>query len=482
MLQAVGAERAILSILMKEPTLVFEIDDVIGPADFTNSGAEVIYSLIRDIVLEDRAAQIDQYSLISRAEQRGIKDFLSLTHNGELLEALEHTHVNSSTLGRHVNAVKSMSVKRQTISMLEQVKDQIEDFGGDAIDLKAMVEDRVFQEMRLLDSGGEEIECLADNFENVINAYADQNALIGLDVGLPRWQRDVGALRNGTVTGLFARAKGGKSQFSAHCAVEIAIKQRLPVLYLDTELQLRMQQMRVSGILTAIDFSRIESGAWKSNKEEVDKITKAFGLVKNSPFFYKNIAGRSIRYVIPVIRKWFHKYVGKSEGDTPCCLVVYDYVKLMDSSDLKNAAEWQVLGFLLSAIHDVAAQLNIPILTLGQLNREALRIDSESTIAGSDRITHNVDSLTILRGKKPEELEADGEQRGNCMMKALLARSGPGHDFNEWINLHFDKSAGQFKEDKRNSEVIAAIQGISPIRDRLEEVETAPFGELRQDE
>jgi len=482
MLQAVGAERAILSILMKEPTLLFDIDDILSPSDFTNGGAEAIYSLIRDIILEDKAAQIDQYSLISRAEQRGVKDFLSLTHNGELLEALEHTSVGPGSLGRHVNAVKSMSVKRHTINMLDDVKDQVEEFTGDAVDLTSMVEDRVFQEMRSLDTGDEDIDCLADNFESVINAYADQNSLIGLDVGLPRWQRDVGALRNGTVTGLFARAKGGKSQFSAHCAVEVAVKQGLPVLYLDTELQLRMQQMRVAGILSGIGFSRIESGAWKSKQEEVDKLTECFGMVKDSPFYYKNIAGRSFRYVIPVIRKWFHKYVGKSEGDRPSCLVVYDYIKLMDMNDLKGAAEWQVLGFLLSAIHDVAAKLNIPILCLGQLNREALKVDSEGTIAGSDRITHNVDSLTILRWKRPDELEADGEQRGNAMMKALLARSGAGHDYNEWINLHFEKSSGQFKEDKRNSEVIAAIQGISPIRDRLEEAETAPFGELRQDE
>lgn len=481
MLQAVGAERAILSILMKEPTLLFDIDDVLDASDFTNGGASAIFSLIKDIILEDKSATIDQYSLISRAEERGVKDFLTLTHNGELLEAIEQTSVSPSSLNRHVGAVKSMSIKRHTIGMLDELKDQIEDFGGDAVDLKAMVEDRVFQEMRSLDSGGEEIECLADDFEDVINAYADHNSFIGLDVGLPRWQRDVGALRNGTVTGLFARAKGGKSQFSAHCATEVAIKQGLPVLYLDTELQLRMQQMRVAGILSGIKYSRIESGAWKSNQEEIDKLTECFGQVKDSPFYYKNIAGRSVRYVIPVIRKWFHKYVGKSEGDKPCCLVIYDYVKLMDMGDLKSAAEWQVLGFLLSAIHDVAAQLNIPILCLGQLNREALKVDSESTIAGSDRITHNVDSLTILRWKRPEELEVDGEQRGNAMMKALLARSGPGHDYNEWINLHFDKSAGQFKEDKRNSEVLAAIQGMSPIRDRLEEVETAPFGDLRED-
>lgn len=482
MLQAVGAERAILSILMKEPTLLFDIDDVLSEVDFTNGAAAVIYGLIKDMVVQDKNVQIDQYSLITMADVKGCADFIEQTHDGKLLEALSETQVNPSTLGRHVSAVKTMSIKRNTIGMLDEVKDEVEQSDGDAMDIKLLVEDRVYREMQALDSHGDDFDNLATDFEAVIQSYADFNSLIGLDVGLPRWQHDVGAFRNGTVTGVFARAKAGKSQFAAHCGTEIAIKQGLPILYLDTELQLRMQQMRVAGILSDIPFSRIESGAWKNDKEQIEKLSECFEQVKASPFIYKNIAGRSIKYVIPLIRKFFHKFVGESEGDEPKCLIIYDYVKLMDMGDLKHAAEWQVLGFLLSAIHDVAAQLNIPILCLGQLNREALRVDSESTIAGSDRITHNVDSMTIMRAKREQELDFDGGKRGNYIFKGILARNGPGHDHNEWVNVFFDKSSGQFKEDKRRSEVLAALQGMNPVADRLAEEEMGPFGELRQDE
>jgi len=481
MSQAIGAERAILSILIKEPTLLFDVDDVLTERDFTNSGAQIIYRLIKDVLIEDRDAQIDQYVLISRAEERGIDDFLNLTHNGDLINAIQHTKVNSANLGKYVAAVKTATVKRETIEILDVLKDEVEEYDGGAIDIKNHVEDSVFKSFQQIDDGGDDIECVADSFEEVINEYADKNSLLGLDVCLPRWQRDVGALRNGTVTGLFARAKAGKSQFSAHCAVEVAVKQRLPVLYLDTELQLRMQQMRTAGILSGVSYSRIESGAWKSSQKDIDALTEAFGAVKDAPFYYKNIAGKSIKYVIPIIRKFFHKYVSESKGDKPKCLIIYDYLKLMDPADLKQAAEWQLLGFVMSAIHDLAAQLNIPILCLGQLNREALRVDSEGTVSGSDRITHNLDSLTIMRAKKEEELDADGSKRGNYILKGILARSGPGHDYNEHVNLKFDKSSGQFIEDKRHSEVLEAIQGNPEFRDRLEDEDIGPLGDMRED-
>jgi len=481
MLQAVGAERAVLSILVKNPELLFEIDDILDESDFTNGGAQVIYRSIKEILLVDKSAVVDHYTLISHAEKNGIDNFLSLTHNGELLEAISETKVNPKSLGRHVSAIKTMSIKRNAISMLDDLKDGVEAFVGEPVDLKSMVEDRVFREMRALEVGNEDITRMDEGYEETINKFAEQNAILGLNVGLPRWQRDCGGIRNGTVTGLFARAKTGKSQFSAWCGTQSAIFQQLPTLYLDTELQLRDQQMRITGILSGIPFNEIESGSWKAEPEKVKQIKECFNLVNGSPFYYKNIAGRSVNHVIPVIRKFFHKHVGESSGDEVKCLVIYDYIKLMNMNDIKGAAEWQVLGFLLSAIHDVASQLNIPIIALGQLNREALRMDNEYTVSGSDRITHNLDSLTIFRQKKQEELEADGRARGTHILKVPIARKGAGHTDGDHINLTFLKDRGQFKEDKRRSEIMEALEASKPIRDRLADMDQQPLGSLREE-
>ncbi len=481
MLQAVGAERAVLSILMKEPQLIFEIDDVLIESDFTNGGAQVIYKSIKEILLSDKEAVIDHYTLISHAEANGLDNFMSLTHNGELLEAIEKTSVKSESLGKHVNAIKIMSIKRNAIGMLDSLKNNVEDFVGDCIGLKNLIEDRVFREMRALDTGNEEIVRMDEGFEETINELAENNGLLGLDVGLPRWQKDMGGIRNGTVTGVFARAKTGKSQFSAWCGTQAGIHQQLPTLYLDTEMQLRDQQMRLTGILGDMPFNEIEDGSWKADKGKVETIKECFSLVKDSPFYYKNIAGRSVNYVIPIIRKFFHKYVGESKGDEVKCLIIYDYIKLMDMADLKSAAEWQVLGFLVAALHDVAAQLNIPIIALGQLNREALKMDNEYTVSGADRIVHNLDSLTIFRQKKQEELEADGEARGSHIFKIPITRKGPGHPDGDHINIKFAKDRGRFAEDKRRSEIMDVINESKAIRDRLKDMDEKPLGDLRED-
>ena len=246
-------------------------------------------------------------------------------------------------------------------------------------------------------------------------------------------------------------------------------------------MQARDQQMRICSQLTAIDYAEMETGAWKNSPEKIKLIKEAFGKVKEAPIYYKNIAGKSVSYVIPIIRKFLHKHVGgKTKGIVPRCLVVYDYVKLMDPKDLKTAQEYQILGFLLGALHDLAAKWNFPMLVFGQLNRTGLTVDSVAAVAGSDRITHNVDSLSIFRQKRLDEIDGDGEMRGTHILKALLARSGPGHDYDEWVNLTFNKKSGQFVEDKRNSECQDVINQIDAIKDRLHNQGTAPFGDIRE--
>jgi replicative DNA helicase len=480
--QALAAERAALAILMKRPDLFFSVDDVLSAVDFSNAGNKMIYSLINNVLTSDKNSEITPHVLLSTAEHLGMTKFLEYTFNGEVLDVLEDlkSNVNPANLNRHVMALKKATVQRRMISVFDELKDDIEEYAGDAIDLKNMIEDRVFGELKVINDGENDIVNLSDDFEDTINTFADNDGVLGIDIGLSKWQIDSGQIRNGTVAGVFARAKTGKSQLAAHAQVHVAIRaeNRLPTLYLDTELSARDQQMRMCGMLTDISYEEIESGRWKGDKEKLQKVRSAFSQVKDSPIYYKNIAGQSIHHVIPVIRKFVHKYGGGiKEGDEPRCLVIYDYIKLMSSADLKNVAEWQMLGFLLSQLHDAAVNLNIPILAFGQLNKEAFKIDSEIAVAGADRLNWNLDSVSILRKKKPEEIETDGLARGNYLLKVLLARRGPGHDYDEWINLFFKKDSGQFNEDKRNSEVIQAIQNSN---NNLADDDIAPFGSIKE--
>lgn len=471
-LEAHMAERAILSILAKNPDKFYTLNEIMSEADFINTGNSLIFGIVKDIILSGSTKHIDAHLILSEAERKGVDGFLEHTLNGELIDALLKMKVSEENLGRYVADVKQASIKRALILKCEDLKDKIENYSGPSIDLRNMVESDVLDSLRHIDNGGDDLICLSDGFEDAINHYAERDGKIGIDVMLPKWQQDIGHIRNGAITGLFARTKVGKSQFSMWSAYQTAIVNKLPTLYLDTELQPRQQQMRLCGIVSGIPYDVIESGKWKSDRLMISRIKEAFTIVKNAPLFYKNIAGRSVHNVIPIIRKFVYKYMGGPIiGDQPKGLVIYDYIKLMDSQDLgKTIQEYQLIGLLLSGLHDCAAHLNIPMVALGQLNKQEE--------VGIDRIVHNVDSVTILRPKRPEEIEEHGLARGTHALEVKYSRNGPGHEFGDWINVHFNKSCGQFKEDKRNNEITTILKNV---KEQLELEDTKHFGDVKED-
>lgn len=469
-IEAHAAERAILSILIKEPDRFFTINDVLLPGDFVNTGAALIFGIIRDLIIAEESVSIDKHIIIATAEQNNIDGFYHHTLNGELIDAIVDQNINANNFVKFVAAVKQASIKRALINKCEDLKDDIEEWNGKTADMRSMVETSILDSLKSLDTGEDDVKCLADGFEETINNYADLEGAMGIDIGLPRWQKDVGYIRNGAITGIFASTKVGKSQFSMWSAFQTAVIQRKPVLYLDTELQLRQQQMRLCGIMTGIPYNIIEEGEWKNDIGQIAKIKKAFDIIKDAPLFYKNIAGRSVHSVIPMIRKFVYKNLGGPiTGDEGQALVIYDYIKLMDSTDVDRLQEYQLIGLLMSSLHDCAAHLNIPIMALGQLNKQE--------DIGIRRIVENVDSATILRPKKLEELQEDGPARGSHVLEARFARNGCGHGFNEWVNIHFDKSCGQFKEDKRNSEIITVVK---KLKERLERQPTDKIANISE--
>jgi replicative DNA helicase len=469
-IEAHAAERAILSILMKEPDRFFTISDVLLPGDFVNTGASLIFGIIKDLIISEDTSAIDKHIIIATAEQKNIDGFYHHTLNGELIDAIAEQNINANNFGKFVAAVKQASIKRALINTCEDIKDEIEGWDGKTIDMRNMVESKILDSIKVLDSGEDDVQCLSSDFEETINNYADLEGEMGIDIGLPRWQKDVGYIRNGAITGIFASTKVGKSQLSMWAAFRTAVINRLPVLYLDTELQLRQQQMRLCGIMTGISYDVIENGEWKSNREQINKIKEAFAVIKNAPLYYKNIAGRSVHSVIPIIRKFAYKnFGGPIVGDEGKGLVVYDYIKLMDSTDVDKLQEYQLIGLLMSSLHDCSAQLNIPIMALGQLNKQE--------DIGIRRIVENVDSATILRPKKAEEIQEDGITRGSHVLEARFARNGCGHVYNEWVNVHFDKSCGQFKEDKRNSEIVTVVKRL---KENLGEKETSNIATISE--
>ena len=151
------------------------------------------------------------------------------------------------------------------------------------------------------------------------------------------------------------------------------------------------------------------------------------------------------------------KTVGfEDNGCTKPCLLIYDYLKLTGSSDIKhNIQETQLLGFLISAIHDFSTKYGIPTLATVQLNRDGVKNDGGEYAAGSDRFLWLGSSFTILRKKTTTDLQEDPPANGLKKLIVTDTRFGPGMAEGEYINIVDNLSHAEFKEGMSNAEAMS---------------------------
>ena len=155
------------------------------------------------------------------------------------------------------------------------------------------------------------------------------------------------------------------------------------------------------------------------------------------------------------MRRWLVKEVGlNNDGTAKECVIFYDYLKLMDAAGMsQDMKEYQVLGFMMTSLHNFAVRYKVPIVTFIQLNRDGITKESTDTASGSDRIIWLCSNFSIFKRKSDEEMAEDGPNSGNRKLVPLISRHGGGLDDNDYINCHMKGWCAKITEGKTKLEI-----------------------------
>jgi len=229
--------------------------------------------------------------------------------------------------------------------------------------------------------------------------------------------------------------------FCDNVALYVAKTLKIPILYLDTEMDQQGHFHRIWANLASVSQDDIETGKFSRNSSKMSRVQKSMEEFVDVPYFYKNVAGKPFEEILSIARKWLVKDVGKdSNGKTKDCLLVYDYMKLMTSDALMgNLQEYQIMGFQMTGLHNFSVKHDIPILTAVQLNREG-------GISQSERIKWLSSGVAVYDRKTDEEIRASS--LGNMKVSIIKSRYGKCTSFNEYINYTFIGSYARITENR----------------------------------
>lgn len=457
MLNDVAAERATLSAICQYGQNAWiDCRDILLEDCYTDHRNLCIFTCLEKIFKNNSNTIIDIASILSSAESLGLKN-LGEVKEVEFIKSLFYFDVAEENAREFAKKIRKLSECRQLIGSLDSAANQIRQITGDESisEISALAERPIFDFTNKLMGNNQQTEQFGIGIDEYYNElYANLDNIGGISIGYPIYENAIGGLRYG-VHVVAARKKTGKSFFALNAACWSAYKEKVPTLYLDTELQKSTGQYHrfVTRFSNGLTLDEIQFGRFLEDEQKVTKWKKAKALLKKIPFQYRNVRGLGIDEIVSIIRRWLVQTVGYNEkGELNKCLIVYDYLKPpTDMKDLKNIQETQEIGLRLGVLHEFTDQYRVPILTFSQMNRE-------QDIAASDRISWYCTSLSTMRKKTTDEIAVDGPQNGNRVLSIEDVRHGEGLDMGDFVNFHFDGKYALLKELKTRNQVEAEKQ------------------------
>ncbi len=425
-----GDERALLSYALKRADNFYTICSKVEESDFLYPDHRTIYVLLKALVDRGGLEKFDLSMIVNEAQSNGV---LKNIGGYEYVESILNMPLEQQNLSHYVDNVLESSTKYRLYNDLAVSMAKLTDNAKTGItseDLIGMVESKVM-DLSTRSKSINEPRDLGDGLREYIDERRDNPVeMSGISTGFPVLDQQIDGLIPGTLTIISARKKMGKSTFLSNVAAHIAYRLRIPVLYVDTEMSFNEWRDRIIAMLSGIPERTVKHGGY--TKEQYNTIIeKCVKIVEKGKLFHERMPGYSVDKLTALYKKYKIK---ENIG-----VAFFDYIKEPNSASVdRQRREWQILGDVATRLKDLAGTLEIPFFTAVQLNREG-------DVAGSDRISWFADIVMHWLERKPEEIDAAGQDSGQMKLIIKDTRRG-GRTPEEGISYLFKKQRLLIKE------------------------------------
>jgi replicative DNA helicase len=358
--------------------------------------------------LVDKGEELDPISITNVYTDEKAKEAIEEMGGLDYLEAMKNSPVAPNT-GMFVAHIRQASARRAIYERADQLKEKaLKDQDSDMNDFLSEAEAEM-RDVAIEYQVAQDVTKLGDGIGDRLKArLLNPQDVIGLKTGWQAFDKASLGLVDGELTIVGARSKVGKSTVLLNWCKKISVQDKVPVLYIDTEMYKEEQEDKLLSMLSGVPHAEIRNGMFGKNtingtaRDKIAKVQKASKELAEAPFYHVYLPNFTLEKVQALARKYQIEHGVK--------LIVFDYIKLPSSNGNLGEKEYQALGYLTSGLKDLAGQLQVPVISAVQLNRGAVGADEidESMIAGSDRILQLANRVCFLRRSTEEEYAYTG--------------------------------------------------------------------------
>lgn len=240
--------------------------------------------------------------------------------------------------------------------------------------------------------------------------------ITGIRTGFTGLDAATAGLQNSNLIILAARPGVGKTSFALNIAQNAAIREKVPVAIFSLEMSKDELVNRVLSSEALVESSKLRVGDIDAN--DMTKISHSLQDILTAPVYIDDTPGITVAEIRAKCRRLkMEKGLG---------LVVIDYLQLMQGSKSRGESRAQEVSEMSRSLKIMAKELNIPVITLSQLNRSSEKLSRRpmlSDLRESGSIEQDADIVIML--SRPLAEENGGETSGN-IVECILAKNRAG--------------------------------------------------------
>lgn len=403
------AEEAVLGCMLIDSEAVVLASEKLIAENFYDHRNQVIYGAMMALFEDDVA--IDLITLVNYLETRGE---LKGVGGDAYLAALGSSMVTTANVEEYIDIVKEKYILRTLGAIGGQLQKDASLEVSESEEMLSKIEAEIMEVgQNKRTSRLEHIkDVLTSSYEDILDATTRKGALIGLSTGFKELDRMTLGFQKSQLIVIGARPGDGKTSLAMNIATHVGIKEKGIVAVFNLEMSATQLVKRMICSVAMVDMKKASEGTLKD--DEMDMVHEAVRTLTTAPIYIDDTAGIGVAGIRSKCRRLKMRH-GLS-------MVVIDYLQLIKSSGKRKDNRQQEVADISRDLKLLARELDVPIVVLSQLRREAERQKKPmmSDLRESGAIEQDADTIILIHRYQDEETEND-----NAELIVAKQRSGP---------------------------------------------------------
>jgi replicative DNA helicase len=376
----VAAEQGVLGSIFLAPRMLDEVAPILKPMDFFHKPHRRVYEVSTELHNSNKIVDV----MLVKAALEATGEFETLGGMSLLLDITEALPTATNAVW-YATAVRDKAILREIAAAATEALSDAYDPSADPQGILGRSVERfgAISERRVADQACDITAQAGATLEGIYKRQSGE-AVRGLSSPWPDLDRRKGCWRNGALYVVAARPGQGKTSFALNAVTHVAEILRQPVGFFSLEMSYQELCERIISAKTGVDGEAIRDG--KIHSSDMPKIIEAANEVSNLTLWIDDSPSRSMLDIASRARDM------KRKGRLS--MLVVDHLGLVQPENTRDNRQEQV-SKIARRLKTLAKELDIPILALAQMNREA------------DKRTDHKPKLSDIRESGAIEQDAD---------------------------------------------------------------------------